>query len=128
MNKMSMEMMQMNMRPMMITFVPLILIFYLVLPQLFAYTVALSPISLNVLSGNFFQLTCTAAQAMEEGQDYKHWANELFPGGSFGNGAAMRVAPVGLMFEKLWEQARLSSLPTHVHPLGIEGYPLLGAG
>jgi uncharacterized membrane protein (DUF106 family) len=65
MNKMSMEMMQMNMRPMMITFVPLILIFYLVLPQLFSYTVALSPIPLNVLPGNFFHLTCTAEQALD---------------------------------------------------------------
>ena len=62
MNKMSMEMMQMNMRPMMITFVPLILIFYLVLPVLFSYTVALSPIPLNVIPGDFFTLTCTAEQ------------------------------------------------------------------
>jgi uncharacterized membrane protein (DUF106 family) len=65
MNKMSMEMMQMNMRPMMITFVPLILIFYLVLPQLFSYTVALSPIPLNVIPGDMFQLTCSAAQALD---------------------------------------------------------------
>jgi uncharacterized membrane protein (DUF106 family) len=65
MNKMSMEMMQMNMRPMMITFVPLILIFYLVLPQLFSFTVALSPIPLNVIPGDFFQLTCTAEQALD---------------------------------------------------------------
>lgn len=65
MNKMSMEMMQMNMRPMMITFVPLILIFYLVLPQLFAYTVAVSPIPLNVIPGDLFQLTCTAEQAAD---------------------------------------------------------------
>ena len=65
MNKMSMEMMQMNMRPMMITFVPLILIFYLVLPQLFTYTVAISPIPLNVIPGDFFQLTCTAEQATD---------------------------------------------------------------
>ncbi len=65
MNKMSMEMMQMNMRPMMITFVPLILIFYLVLPQLFAYTVAISPIPLNVIPGDLFQLTCTAEQAAD---------------------------------------------------------------
>ena len=65
MNKMSMEMMQMNMKPMMITFVPLILIFYLVLPQLFSFTVALSPIPLNVIPGDFFQLTCTAAQAAD---------------------------------------------------------------
>lgn len=65
MNKMSMEMMQMNMRPMMITFVPLILIFYLVLPVLFSYTVALSPIPLNVIPGEFFQLTCIAEQAAD---------------------------------------------------------------
>lgn len=65
MNKMSMEMMQMNMRPMMITFVPLILIFYLVLPVLFSHIVALSPISLNVIPGEFFQLTCTAEQAAD---------------------------------------------------------------
>ena len=65
MNKMSMEMMQMNMRPMMITFVPLILIFYLVLPVLFSYTVAISPIPLNVIPGDMFQLTCTAEQALD---------------------------------------------------------------
>ena len=65
MNKMNMEVMQMNMRPMMITFVPLILIFYFVLPQLFSYTVALSPVPLNVLPGDFFQLTCTAGQAAD---------------------------------------------------------------
>ncbi|MCE9652688.1 MAG: TMCO1/EMC3 family protein [Nitrosarchaeum sp.] len=65
MNKMSMEMMQMNMRPMMITFVPLILIFYLVLPVLFSHIVALSPISLDIIPGNFFHLTCTAEQAAD---------------------------------------------------------------
>ena len=65
MNKMSMEMMQMNMRPMMITFVPLILIFYLVLPVLFSYTVALSPVPLNVIPGDFFTLTCTVTQAAD---------------------------------------------------------------
>jgi len=65
MNKMSMEMMQMNMRPMMITFIPLILIFYLVLPQLFSYTVAMSPIPLNVIPGDFFTLTCTTLQAAD---------------------------------------------------------------
>ncbi len=65
MSKLNMEMMQMNMRPMMITFVPLILIFYFVLPPLFSYTVALSPIPLNVIPGDFFQLTCTAEQATD---------------------------------------------------------------
>lgn len=67
--------------------------------------------------------------AIREGKDHRYWARELFPGGSFGNGAAMRVAPIGLLFHKdmdlLWQQARLSALPTHVHPLGIEGAQLL---
>jgi len=78
MNKMSMEMMQMNMRPMMITFVPLILIFYLVLPQLFSYTVALSPIPLNVIPGNIFQLTCTAEQALDSGHHCFGKENALY--------------------------------------------------
>ena len=77
MNKMSMEMMQMNMRPMMITFVPLILIFYLVLPVLFTYTVAISPIPLNVIPGDMFQLTCTAEQALESGHICEGKENHL---------------------------------------------------
>jgi poly(ADP-ribose) glycohydrolase ARH3 len=67
--------------------------------------------------------------AMEDGQDHRQVAEDHFPGGSFGNGAAMRVAPVGLVFRddrrRMWEQARLSALPTHRHPLGIEGAQLL---
>jgi poly(ADP-ribose) glycohydrolase ARH3 len=68
-------------------------------------------------------------RAMAKGKDWKKIAETNFPGGSFGNGAAMRVAPVGLVFadspDELWEQARLSALPTHTHPLGIEGAQLL---
>jgi poly(ADP-ribose) glycohydrolase ARH3 len=68
-------------------------------------------------------------EAMEEGRDYRATAERYFPGGSFGNGAAMRVAPVGLFFhadmDRLWRQARLSALPTHLHPLAIEGAQLL---
>jgi uncharacterized membrane protein (DUF106 family) len=60
MTRLNQELMQMNMRPMMITFVPLILIFYFVLPPLFSYTVAISPVPLNVIPGDWFQLTCTA--------------------------------------------------------------------
>lgn len=67
--------------------------------------------------------------AMEAGLDYNRVAEEHFPGGSYGNGAAMRVAPVGLLFRddpgRLRRQARLSALPTHRHPLGIEGAQLL---
>ena len=71
-------------------------------------------------------------EAMAEGGDWRAVAASHFPGGSFGNGAAMRVAPVGLLFhddlDRVWEQARLSALPTHVHPLGIEGAQLLALG
>jgi poly(ADP-ribose) glycohydrolase ARH3 len=68
-------------------------------------------------------------EAMEEGRDYRTVAEQYFPGGSFGNGAAMRVAPVGLLFrddsQMIRNQAKLSALPTHRHPLGIEGAQLL---
>ena len=69
--------------------------------------------------------------AMESGGDYRAVAARHFPGGSYGNGAAMRVAPVGIYFrnrpEMVHEQARLSALPTHVHPLGIEGAQLIAS-
>ena len=65
MNKMNMEMMQMNLRPMMITIIPLMLIFYFVLPELFSHTVAISPIPLNVIPGDWFELTCTALKVEE---------------------------------------------------------------
>jgi poly(ADP-ribose) glycohydrolase ARH3 len=50
----------------------------------------------------------------------------LFGGrGSLGNGAAMRIAPVGVRFssdpERLVEQARRSASVTHAHPLGVDG-------
>jgi poly(ADP-ribose) glycohydrolase ARH3 len=68
-------------------------------------------------------------EAMEDGRDHRRVAEQYFPGGSYGNGAAMRVAPVGLFYRddhrRLAEQARLSALPTHVHPLGIEGAQVL---
>ena len=64
------------------------------------------------------------------GLRFRLWAQsgDRSPYGSWGNGAAMRVSPVGLLFRDdpalLWEQARLSALPTHLHPLGIEGAQL----
>ncbi|MDI6854949.1 MAG: ADP-ribosylglycohydrolase family protein [Deltaproteobacteria bacterium] len=52
-------------------------------------------------------------------------ARRLFGGtGSFGNGAAMRVAPLGLFFHdspNLYEQAAASAAVTHAHPLGRDG-------
>ena len=50
----------------------------------------------------------------------------LFGGGSFGNGSAMRIAPLAAYFaedgyEKVAEQAALSAAVTHAHPEGIAG-------
>lgn len=73
--------------------------------------------------------TRAVLEAMEDGRDYRAIAERYFPGGSLGNGAAMRVAPVGLLFsnhsQRCWDEARLSALPTHLHPMGIEGAQVL---
>jgi poly(ADP-ribose) glycohydrolase ARH3 len=65
---------------------------------------------------------------LKQGEDWDKAASHVYPGGSFGNGAAMRVAPVGLLFwndpEKLREVAYRSSLITHSHMLGKEGAAL----
>jgi poly(ADP-ribose) glycohydrolase ARH3 len=44
--------------------------------------------------------------------------------GSLGNGAAMRIAPLGLFFHRaddLYEKASLSAQVTHAHPVGMDG-------
>lgn len=69
-------------------------------------------------------------EAIIKNEDWAKLAKNSFNGqGSLGNGAAMRVAPVGLAFysdvEKLKQQATLSSLPTHTHPIGIAGARLV---
>jgi len=60
---------------------------------------------------------------------YTDSAQSLYGGkGSFGNGAAMRVVPIGLVYrndEKLYEKVRKSALPTHAHPVGIDGAALI---
>lgn len=65
----------------------------------------------------------------KRGMSYSETARSLFGGqGSFGNGAAMRIAPVGLFFHDspdLYEQARTSASVTHAHPLGVDGAAVL---
>ena len=60
---------------------------------------------------------------------YSEAARSLFGGqGSFGNGAAMRIAPVGLFFHDapdLYEQACISAAVTHAHPVGMDGAAVL---
>ena len=55
-------------------------------------------------------------------------ATMMFPQGSYGNGSAMRVGPVGLYFhndlKSIEETARISSLTTHSHMLAIQGATL----
>ncbi len=73
------------------------------------------------------------ALAEKDGISYRDAANRvsaaIFHGeGSWGNGGAMRAAPVGLFFagnEDLYERAAESARPTHTHPLGIEGAALI---
>ena len=62
-------------------------------------------------------------------RDNQAWRTEpaaLFGGeGSYGNGSAMRVAPLGAYFadnpQKIIEQARLSSVATHTHFEAVAG-------
>jgi poly(ADP-ribose) glycohydrolase ARH3 len=67
--------------------------------------------------------------AISRGEDWHTLAGGLFPGGSLGNGAAMRVAPVGLFFhgdlKRVAEEARESALPTHSHPIGVDAAVLV---
>lgn len=66
------------------------------------------------------------------GMSYSGAARSLFGGqGSFGNGAAMRIAPVGLFFHNspdLYEQACVSAAVTHAHPIGMDGAAVLAWG
>lgn len=60
------------------------------------------------------------------GADWRLEAPRLFGGqGSYGNGAAMRVAPLGAFFapdvERTAAEARSSAEVTHAHPEGIAG-------
>ena len=68
-------------------------------------------------------------EAARDGQDWRAVRDGLFENGSFGNGGAMRVAPVAVRFahqpDRLWEQAAASARVTHTHELGIEGACLI---
>lgn len=64
-------------------------------------------------------------EALAEGADWQVVARTLFDGGSFGNGAAMRVAPIGAYFaedlDAVVEAARRSAIVTHAHEEGQAG-------
>ena len=71
--------------------------------------------------------------AIGHGEDWEALASSVFDGtGSLGNGAAMRVAPIGIYFafdkQQIIDQAVESALPTHRHEVGIDGAKLIAVG
>jgi ADP-ribosylglycohydrolase/CheY-like chemotaxis protein len=63
---------------------------------------------------------------MLEGVEWRVTSREAFDGqGSLGNGSAMRVAPVGAWFaddlDRVVNEARASSMVTHMHAEGVAG-------
>lgn len=65
-------------------------------------------------------------QEIHQGRPWREVAAEVYDGmGSMGNGAAMRVGPVGAYFAddpaRIVEEARLSAEITHAHPEGQAG-------
>lgn len=73
--------------------------------------------------------TAGILQAFEEHQDeWRALATLMFPAGSYGNGSAMRVGPIGCLYYQdppaLFKACRISSLTTHSHPLAVQGATL----
>jgi poly(ADP-ribose) glycohydrolase ARH3 len=63
---------------------------------------------------------------LADGGDYRGTGRLQFPEGSFGNGGAMRIAPVGLAYrhagdDELADAVEDAILCTHVHPEAIDG-------
>jgi poly(ADP-ribose) glycohydrolase ARH3 len=69
--------------------------------------------------------TIKAVMALRAGLKWHQVGRIVFENGSFGNGAAMRVSPVGLFYhqdpEALQEAVMKQANITHVHPLGQWG-------
>lgn len=70
--------------------------------------------------------TIKVLDRIRQGTNWHDAAKSSFGGqGSLGNGAAMRVSPIGLLYHfnlnELAEIAEKTAIITHTHPLGIEG-------
>lgn len=67
-----------------------------------------------------------------KGGDWRNISPKLFGAGSYGNGSAMRVAPVGAYFyqdlKRAAEDAQLSAVVTHAHPEGKAGAVAVAVG
>ena len=87
-------------------------------------------VALAILSGIPYRDTVLALGRRHPhagyGGSFRRWlmSDDPQPYNSWGNGAAMRVSPVGFAFdsvEEVLEQARLTAVISHNHPEGIKG-------
>ncbi|RME62693.1 MAG: hypothetical protein D6778_10780, partial [Nitrospirae bacterium] len=69
--------------------------------------------------------TIRVIELIKKGVPYQEATRAYFPEGSMGNGAAMRVTPVGLFYhrdlKRLKDAVKIQAEVTHAHPLAIEG-------
>lgn len=69
--------------------------------------------------------TKKALSLIRDGEPWYTAGEKVISGGSYGNGAAMRIAPVGILYfkdeENLKKVAHRASLITHAHILGKDG-------
>ncbi len=69
--------------------------------------------------------TTDVMRQLRAGESFETAGEHAFPRGSFGNGAAARVAPCALRFhlepEALARVVETSAMVTHSHPLGVAG-------
>jgi ADP-ribosylglycohydrolase len=91
------------------------------LAEMFAATYEADP-----YRGYGYGMTVLLPRLADEPDNWHIHAAALFGGqGSLGNGAAMRVAPLGAWFcrdlDRACAQARLAAAVTHAHPEGIAG-------
>ena len=76
--------------------------------------------------------TIEALERIAAGVSWECAGAHTYGSGSFGNGSAMRVAPVGLLFhrdvDRVMQVAREQSDITHCHPLGRAGAAIMATG
>ena len=76
--------------------------------------------------------TIEALERIAAGVSWECAGAHTYGSGSFGNGSAMRVAPVGLLFHRDMDRAvqvaREQSDITHCHPLGRAGAAIMATG
>jgi poly(ADP-ribose) glycohydrolase ARH3 len=91
----------------------------------------------EILAANFDRTrgygpgAATILVGMRQGHRWQDLVRSVYPDGSFGNGAAMRVAPIGLAFHddlpRVAVEAAASASVTHGHPLGVDGAVVLAS-